>query len=293
MTIFEKIRQGSYLLTINPYLFFKYFKTRFKRISPQWISSRPPGNTLKKCHGVFLNVDFQYLGWNSYTKQIYFDCYEIPLVEFMKKVLKKGDIFIDIGANIGYLTAIGASLVGKNGQVYSFEPAPQIFNFLKKIAKINPEYKIIANQYALGEKPGLVKMDFAKPPYDGGSTIVKNLLNKNIDKETIDVLLIRLDDYIKEKKINKISLIKIDVEGFELPVLKGLENYFKETANRPTIICEIAPGAYPLLGYKREELMDYMRKYGYEAYNIMNPRLRTDIAKFREGTNVVFKAVKI
>jgi len=210
----------------------------------------------------------------------------------MKKVLKPGDIFIDIGANIGYLSAIGASLVGKEGQVHSFEPVLQSFQRLKKITEMNPDYKIILNNCALGDKSGVTKMDFAKPPHSSGSTLIPNSLNTNISKESINVPVIRLDNYIKEKKLNKISLIKIDVEGFEFPVLKGLEDYFKINTQRPTIICEIAPSAYQLLGYTRNQLIEYMKEFSYEAYNIMNPKLKADITKFKEGTEVVFKTSK-
>jgi len=68
--------------------------------------------------------------------------------------------------------------------------------------------------------------------------------------------------------------------------------YFENTKHRPEIICEITPSAYPLLGASRQELIIYMKQYGYESFDIMAPWRKVDITKFKEGTNVVFKTSK-
>jgi len=290
MTTFEKISKAAYLSFINPKLFLKYFISQARRITPQWKDFKPKSN-LKRIDGIIFEIDFDYLGWYKYAKQMYFDCYEIAMVEMMRKILKPGDTFIDVGANIGYLSAIGTSLVRQEGQVHSFEPVPQSFQRLKKLAEMNLDYKIILNNCALGEKSGITKMDFAKPPHSGGSTLIPNFLT-DIPKEIITVPTIRLDDYIRKNNLKKIALIKIDVEGFEFPVLKGLQNYFEKVNRKPIIICEIVPSACPLLGYTLTQLLEYMKKYGYEAYNIMNPKLKVDITKLKEGigADVVFKS---
>lgn len=121
--------------------------------------------------------------------------------------------------------------------------------------------------------------------------MILDTLHEHIPRETIEVPIKRLDDYIKKRNLEKISLIKIDVEGFEFPVLKGLKNYFEITRDRPMIICEIVPSAYPALGESRLQLIEYMKSYGYWAYNIMNPKLKVDITKLKEGTNIIFRAV--
>jgi len=120
--------------------------------------------------------------------------------------------------------------------------------------------------------------------------LILDTLHEHIPRETIEVPIKRLDDYIKKRNLEKISLIKIDVEGFEFPVLKGLQKYFENTKYRPDIICEIQPSAYPLLDYTRDQFLEYMGGYGYEAYNIFAPRLKIDIAKFEKGDNVIFRA---
>ena len=131
----------------------------------------------------------------------------------------------------------------------------------------NKDYRIIVNQCALGEKQRRAMIDITNRPNIGWNTMVPNFMSNETRKKSIEVPVYRLDDYIKEKKLDKISLIKIDTEGFEFPILKGLQKYFENTKYRPVIYCEIAPSAYPLLGYTLSQLSDYMKKYSYRSFS--------------------------
>lgn len=291
----SKFIQGLKLLVINPLLFLKYFRKHlFDFFCQKHQLSRISQNKVKDIGKIVFDFNFNFPIGDVYFYQMYFDFYDIASVEFIKKNLKEGDTFIDVGANVGYLSAIGANLVGETGEVHAFEPIPLYFEALKRLVLHNPKYHIVVNQCALGENNGQAKIDFAKPPYIGGSSMASGVLPNNIPRDTIEVPVMRLDDYIEQKRIkkDKISLIKIDVEGFEFSVLKGLQKYFENTNYQPPIICEIVPSAYPLLQTSRQELIDYMKQYGYDAYNIMAPWRKVDITKFKEGTNVVFKTSK-
>jgi FkbM family methyltransferase len=290
----EKIIQGLKLLFLNPKLFLKYLSAYFKEKLIYEKAAKPKDSIVKR-NGVLFELDFDYLGFQDRApKQMYFGYYQIDLVEYMRKILKPGDVFIDVGANVGYLTVVAAGLVGRQGQVHSFEPIPSYFHCLQRQAKINPQFKIVVNNLALGEKEGLIKMDFAKPPHSGGSSLVNNFLNyinKDIKTEDIQVKTKRLDDYLEENNLNNIALIKIDVEGVEFSVLKGLEKFFQKSKQRPLIICEITPAAYQFLGTSREELIKYMQGFGYQPRSLTNDRIKADITKFINGTDVVFKAI--
>jgi len=293
--MFNKIVRGICLFFTNPLLFFKYLR-KF------WIETiliKLPGvdvvpqNFQKNINGVLFGIDFAFFPKNEHwLRQMRFGLYEIATVECIKKILKKGDVFIDVGAHIGYLTAVGASLVGKEGQVYSFEPVPLYFEYVRKLALQNPGYKIVPQNCALGDKTGTAVMCYGGPFNSGGSSLVAGELNPATIEGSINVSVRRIDDYLRQNKLEVVDLIKIDVEGFEFPVLKGLKSYFENTNYRPSIICEITPSAYPLLNYKREQFIAYMKRYGYDAYNIMAPWRKVDITKFKEGTNVVFKTSK-
>jgi len=278
------------LLILNPGLFLKYLRKFI--IENVFVSYSLPQNTknIQKNIGDIV-FSFESLEWDRNIKQMYFECYQLDVVEIMKKILKPGDVFIDVGANIGYLTAIGANLVGKNGQVHSFEPAPFCFQKLKQLSEMNPEFKIVANNCAAGDKPGTALINCPLSLAGGGSLAPGFLeLSGMLKEKNFEVRVIKLDDYFREKSIKKINLIKIDVEGFEFSVPKGLQGYFESTPCRPIIICEITPSAFSLLGCTPDQLLKYMEQYGYYPYNIKNHRLKIDVTKFKESSDILFKA---
>lgn len=284
MNIKGKIIKAFFLLTKNPQLFFKLLVKRL--CYPMMVRWFLPGFSVeKKIKGVRFEFDFNL---DPNIKKMYFGCYETETIETMRAVLKPGDIFIDVGANIGYLSCVGAGLVGRGGQVHSFEPVPQYFQRLEKMAKMNPDYKIIVNQYALGEKEGIANISVTNLQNIGWCTMVSGSMRKETIKETLDVRVYRLDNYIRQKALKDISLIKIDVEGFEFLVLKGLGNYFEDTNHRPIIICEIKPFVYSLLGCTLIQLLEYMKKYNYSAYNIVDANTKIDITRLEDITNVIF-----
>lgn len=223
-------------------------------------------------------------------KKMYLGNYSPHIIYYMEKYLSDGDTFIDIGANIGYLSMIGANIVGKNGSVHAFEPVPYYFKLLKKLAQMNNVYKIIVNPIACGEKEGIKNINITSLQNIGWNTMVPNFMkNENINY-SLEVKIHRLDKYILANNLDNISLIKIDVEGFEFPVLKGLSNYFENDVNRPIIICEIAPSAYPLLGYSLEELYIFMKRYSYHAFDFRNSNKELDLTKLRKTTDIIFKS---
>lgn len=290
------------LVLRDPKLFFKYLNVFLRSVITQW----PKEPVQKRINGIIFEFDFDLdplttlarhpkllfnnlkAGLKPVLLQIYYGVYEIRVVNAIKKLLKKGDTFIDVGANIGYMSCIAMGVVGETGQVHSFEPAPKYFKRLKNLAAANKEYKIVVNECGLGEKEGTATMDVASFVNIGWATMVPGFLRKGTEKETIEVPVYRLDRYIKERDVSNISLIKIDVEGFEFPVLKGLRGYFQNTNNRPAIICEVSPPSYKRLGYTLIQLSEYMRNYNYRAFSLFNNDVEIDITYLSETTNVLF-----
>ena len=105
---------------------------------------------------------------------------------------------------------------------------------------------------------------------------------------TLDVPVIRLDSYIANRGIESVKLIKIDAEGFELPILKGLEDFLRKSRCRPEIICEIAPRAYPLMGRSITELGDFMSEYGYVARDLLDGATPVKLQEMRNVDDVLF-----
>lgn len=282
------IKKLFYILINNPIFFFKRIFLELK----SFILPFPKSPVLKKINGILFEFNFDYSGK---IKEMYFGNYQPIIPEILKKYLKKGDIFIDVGASIGYFSAIAAGYVGENGQVHSFEPAPEYFQKLDALSKMNSQYNIVVNQFALGEKEEFGKIYVEGPSDIGNNTFFPDLFNADIKKgKVVPVPVRRLDSYIKEKGLNNIKLIKIDVEGFEFPVLKGLSDYLAECSGAgfcPPIICEIIPSAYPHSGCKLQDLLDYMSKFSYYPFEILNTQKRMSINKIEKESikDVLFK----
>lgn len=273
----KRIIAALTLFVTDPGLFF--YKL-YAKIRP--LPARPVTITR---NGVKFEFDFEF---DPQIKQMFYGFYETQTIKVLERFLKKDDVFFDIGANIGYVSSIALGLVGKSGQVHSFEPVPEYFKRLNKLPVDNNEYNIFTNQCALGEKESFAEMSLSNLNNIGWNTLVPGFMPEETIRQRITVPVRRLDNYIKEKTIKKISLIKIDTEGFEFPVLKGLNEFFTAAKDVPAIICEIAPTAYPFLGYTVGEMFDYVQKFGYQAFalNDLNKRLR--VSELKETTNVIF-----
>lgn len=222
------------------------------------------------------------------TAPMYFGSYAPLVIGAMKRYLRPGGIFFDVGANIGYLSAVAASLVGTTGEVHSFEPVPIYFARLRHLAELNPRHTIVTNPSAAGEIPGECPIFVTREP--GQNTLVRAYKGEPEIVAKLDVQVERLDDYIASRGIDDTSLIKIDAEGFELPILRGLAGFFDRSSRRPPIICEIAPRAYPLLGKTVDELGAFMRQYGYTPRDLLDGRTPVDLKALRHVDDVLFLA---
>jgi FkbM family methyltransferase len=240
---------------------------------------------VKQINGVCFECDF---GLDTMVIQMYLGVYEAGTVAVMRRLLAPGDVFVDVGANVGYISAVGASLVGPEGQVHSFEPVPEYFIRLQKLAAMNPRYTIVANLAALGEREGTARLVMSTTSI-GGSTMIPDLVPPDEMGKQIEVPVRRLDAYIRSTGMGPIALIKIDAEGFEYPVLKGLEGYLVDPQHRPVIIVECVPAAYPSIGVTLADFAAYMARFGYRARRLDDTRGRPlDITTLRSTSDVLF-----
>jgi len=145
---------------------------------------------------------------------------EPDVSSYIMKNLKLGETFMDIGANNGYYTISAADLVGPKGKVISLEPNQKAFQRLLQNIEINNLKNIIPLNIALSDKDGKATLYLNNGSEDGLASLIKSEQSKSF----MEVELKRFDDLFKDEKIN---IIKMDVEGSEINVIRGAENYIK------------------------------------------------------------------
>jgi len=157
----------------------------------------------------------------------------------LKKIIKKGDTCIDIGANLGYYTHFLLKYVGKSGKVIAIEPIDIFVKVLKKnTSKYNYNNLTIYN-VCLGEKKGFVVM--ATPLENniirhGKTRVLSNNFDKLSAYKVYNCKMVKASDLLSN--IEKVDYIKIDVEGYELKIIEDLLNIIKK--NKPILQIEVA-----------------------------------------------------
>lgn len=148
--------------------------------------------------------------------------YEPEVWESLLPYLSKDEVFWDIGANIGGIS-LRAGLNPLVKEVHSFEPNPNVRNRLNRHVKMNPGSHITVHGVALSDKDE--QRNLALPPNENSG--VASLVTGNSNAKTESVRCVKIDSYIQEKKLAFPTVMKIDVEGWELPVLLGAKDLFK------------------------------------------------------------------
>lgn len=193
---------------------------------------------------------------------------DIVDIQFLNMVLKEGDIFFDIGSNIGIYSLFAAKKVGVNGQIHCFEPFSENLATLYKNIKLNEFENVFhVNGHGLLDKP--VMASFKKPLFGGsglGMFVNKENLNNGIER-VVELKVDTLDNYVSQNNIKKINFIKIDVEGAESRVLQGGTVTLKNL--RPTYIQLEFGDPHPSSvggASTAKDLYLFMKKFGYGAY---------------------------
>ena len=191
----------------------------------------------------------------------HYGTYEESEAKIMEEKIKVGNIVVDVGANIGLHTLNMAKIVGNTGQVFAFEPDPSNFEILEKNVKINNYQNIILEQKAVGDKHGRTTLYQSDNP--GNHRLFP--LTKQA-KGQIQVELTSLDKYFTDSNLaNKINFIKIDVEGFEFSVLKGMKNILKNN-KKIKILFENMQINTIQAGFTPIKVLNYLTSYDFKLF---------------------------
>ena len=177
---------------------------------------------------------------NTFQEYIIRNGWEELTTKMFKEGINKGDVVLDLGANVGYYSLLAAQLVGKEGKVYSFEPEPKNFSVLLKNIELNGYDNIVPVQKAVSDTSGKITF-FLHNRDTGAHTIYQPEPGERQFTESIEVETVTLDEFLNGKE-NHVNVVKVDVEGAEMAVLTGMKNMIKENQDLKMFIEFHPPG---------------------------------------------------
>jgi len=208
--------------------------------------------------------------------------FEPQEIELVKKQVSLGDTVLDIGANIGYYTLIFAKLVGEHGKVFAFEPDPTNFALLKKNVEMNGYSNVILVPKAVSNENKKAKL-FLCEQNQG----MHRVYNSVFCNESIDIEFLKLDDYFQDEKI---SFIKIDIEGAEYNAIQGMLNLLHR--NREVkILTEFSPAASLENGIDSTDYVKILVDLGFNIYSVGENIELVNIDKLYEQLTIVKEVV--
>lgn len=189
--------------------------------------------------------------------------YEASAMKVVMDIIKPGFTAIDVGAHIGIYSLVMAKLVGNRGKVVSFEPATESFvSLIDHIQRNGLRNIVLPYQLLVGDKSG--EVFFVEEGTNGtnriGGSPFQSQRAKTVLKE-----MVTLDEFFIKEGISP-DFIKIDVEGYEMSVLKGAHNIL-ESKHCP-ILCELHPSYWDELGYNWDGLKQLLYALGYDIFMV-------------------------
>jgi FkbM family methyltransferase len=159
---------------------------------------------------------------------------ETPVQRCLQAHLKPGDVFLDVGANIGFFSVIGARLVGPRGKVLAIEPVPENVQCITANARINGFDNVETIAAAAGAEDGAGRLFVAD--HSGGATLSADDMPPDL-VDTMTVPVLTIDHLVESGRLKTPDLVKIDVEGTEMAVLNGMTRTF--ATHRPLVVFEV------------------------------------------------------
>lgn len=217
----------------------------------------------------------------------YYQAYEPLQVELWNKLLSFGhnSTVIDVGANIGYFSLLAAEKENVD-RVLSFEPNPLVLPTLRYNATLNAYLapKITVAEMAAGSENGSVPFyrNFDEHNFGLGS-----MRAQTEDSFTVDVPVVRLDSYLESQGIDRVDVIKIDVEGAEQLVVSGLTDWWA-SRSCPILVIEVHPKMLPDFGASVDILFATLTGAGYTLGRLCEDgQIEPDLSQFDETGWVV------
>ena len=205
-----------------------------------------------------------YLG-NDLSRQLFIaGCVEPNEFAFLDRILTAGMIFVDAGANEGLYTLFASRRVGAGGRVWAFEPSKREFARLQQNLSLNQLQNVQAFQVALADLDGEGDLSIAGYEHEGQNTLGAFVHQGVSLKRTERVTVRTLDSVVRDANLQKVDVIKLDVEGAEYRVIEGARTVL--TKHRPVVLFEASDAALQQQQSSLDSLTRLLSSFKYRLF---------------------------
>ena len=193
--------------------------------------------------------------------------YEPESMAAIRSVLPKGGVFVDVGAHCGMFTLLASSLVGPKGKVLAFEPSRREHERLVANIELNKLTNVITSTSAVADAAGEARLLIAEAGHAGHNTTSKRFAYPAVRlAEAVTVPTVTLDEAFAQHGLDRCDVIKMDIEGGELPALKGAVGILAKF--RPTLVLETFEKAMAANETSTGALTGWLAEHGYTFRDI-------------------------
>ncbi|MCF3102928.1 FkbM family methyltransferase [Streptomyces roseoverticillatus] len=196
-----------------------------------------------------------------------FGTWEPHMTRWLSRRLRHGDTFVDVGANIGYFSLLAARLVGSSGRVVAIEASPAFHRSVLANLQRNACPNVRAVNTAVSDAEGALRFTLASSHNMGANSIVPY---DGPAESSFEAQALPLTGLLTAAEIATARVIKVDVEGAEGSVVRGMVPLLDQLRPDVEVTVEVTPERMARLGDSVEELLAIMRDYGFHAYRQPN-----------------------
>lgn len=222
-----------------------------------WTEGRCRART---CYGAKLEVDASDIVGRHIA---YFGVWEPNLTRWLQRRLRPGDVFVDVGANVGYFSLLASRLVGSGGGVVAIEPSPLANAALRRNIVGNGAENVRVENVAVWKSSGEVVVFGASDRIVGGTTLDPTWADRWSFDTHVAVSAEPLWRLLSDDEVSRAAVLKVDVEGSELEALQGAEPLLPRLRDDVAIVIELEGDAVRIA-------TDVLGSFGFEAFVIEN-----------------------
>jgi FkbM family methyltransferase len=249
-----------------------------------FLISAPQERVIDIKHGFRLKTPKGHKGSRSYAS----GTYEERLSSYLNQNIAEGEVFVDVGAFVGFYSCLAANIVGNSGAVWAFEPEPVALALLNSNIQLNKYANVSVHQLAVGGSSGKIGFDTSVGANIGPAG---GFVSASYEAGSLEVEITSLDDFFSSRSHVSVDWIKLDTDGHELQALDGMSELSKRSPNLKLIL-EVDPSHFSSKDhmtdlYKRLQNLGFkgglVAEDGFKQISLTEP-----VMESQHNVNVVF-----